>query len=178
MTIIPDYAIARYRVFYPKATRSDMREEAEAALEIEGPTASALVGRRATLRGSVSRYRLHQQRTGLFVLDGNRVVTFLRFYSLRQYDMACELWPGGLPLKGCTAKWVSTVRAREVPQVDKAERRRQKRQEEAERIKEHKEKLKAKRTRAGIKTAAEYLTRLGWSVRPPIGWLEDDGGET
>lgn len=87
------HAVEALARFYPRADGRQVMDEVERGVPVEPGTAVALVGR-ARFRFDSS-YVLHRERTGMFVLVGQRVVTFLRFYARKQHDLAVQLWPGG-----------------------------------------------------------------------------------
>jgi hypothetical protein len=98
-------AIESLCLFYPRADEEAVLEEVAQGLPIDGEIAVRLVGRQRLVEGS--RYVLHRERTGLFVLrDPDVVITFLRFYAHSQHVLACTLWPGG-DAPTCKARWNS-----------------------------------------------------------------------
>lgn len=97
-----DHAIESLSLFYPRADGPMVLGEVARGVEVEAGVAARLVGRHHLVPGSA--YVLHRERTGLFVLAGDTVVTFLRFYSLHQHELAVLLWPGG-DAPTCAARW-------------------------------------------------------------------------
>ena len=88
-----------YRIFYMDAEDEDIIQAVEDAEEIEPTIALRMVGRRNSHAEQSGKYRLHRQRTGIFVVaEDCTVITFLRFYSRIQYDLAIRLYGEGDPL--------------------------------------------------------------------------------
>lgn len=116
--IVTSHAVDALALFYPRtADEESVRDEVSRGVAVEGGTAIRLVGRQNLRPGS--NYILHRERTGLFVLAGQTVVTFLRFYALSQHELACTLWPGGDP-PTCEARWLRAVIAVPSPAPQKA----------------------------------------------------------
>lgn len=108
---VTHHATESYAIFYPQQRGVyDILREVELAVPIPAEAAPGLLGRRG-LRADVapSRYLLHRERTGLFVIaaESDVVITFLRFYSRAQHDQARALWPGGDPVT-CRATWATS----------------------------------------------------------------------
>lgn len=85
------HVLARYREFYPGSDGKDLLRAFAASEDIDEHIANRLAGRSWCVEGS-SRYRLHSERTGLFVVAGTSLVTFIRLYSDRQRQLAVKLY--------------------------------------------------------------------------------------
>lgn len=106
------HAVEAYHIFYPGASEDQVSAELSQALSVPSAIALKMVGRRGPHPRSEGSYRLHRERTGIFVLSKDEVViTFLRFYSWRQYQLACRLYPGDIPEPTCSSRWVDQARA-------------------------------------------------------------------
>lgn len=98
-----DHAVDRLGLFYPGADGKTVIDEVGRGVLLEPETAAALVGARAR---PGYRYVLHRERTGVFVLTADRiVVTFLRFSTFQQHELARRLWPGGDPVSTDLPLW-------------------------------------------------------------------------
>lgn len=106
--VITPHATMRYREFYPDAERRDIRRSIVASQDIEREIARRLAGRSRVTSGDSTVFLLHPERTGLFVTDPSSgdlvVITFLRFYSLAQHELAVHLYGEGEPVT-CVALW-------------------------------------------------------------------------
>lgn len=90
----------RYCRFYPRARYEDVLFALSLAKEVDPSIAMSLVGR--PHQAYNSRYLLHPEHTGLFVICGGTVVTFLRFCSLSQHKNANNLFgPPPSPVSAC-----------------------------------------------------------------------------
>lgn len=89
------HAIERFALHHPDASEVEVARAVESALEVAPQAALPLVGRNST-RPTNSRYRLAEDRQGLFVLElvSGRfiVVTYLRFGPW-QAQLAARIWP-------------------------------------------------------------------------------------
>lgn len=118
---VTNHAADNYCIFYPLRVRvespEDLRERVRVAVrageEINPDVAQRLCGRMGDSRNS--RYVLHAERTGLFVLVDNVVVTFLRFYSTRQHRLAVSLYGPGAPISNQAVPYYDEVMAPEPP---------------------------------------------------------------
>lgn len=89
------HVLDSYREFYPTAEEADLLTALQKGVSVAVPIALKMVGRTGLRSDHRGAYILHEERTGIFVLDDEELVTFLRFYSLQQYRLACRLYPGG-----------------------------------------------------------------------------------
>ena len=89
------HAVERFALHHPDASEPEVVEAVEQALEIAPQAALPLIGRNST-RPTNSRYRLAEDRQGLFVLEAvagrSIVVTYLRFGPW-QAQLAERIWP-------------------------------------------------------------------------------------
>jgi len=94
---VTHHAILRYREQHPDAENADLVAELERSAEIDGGVVNALCGRcRRYISGS---YYLTPDRQGIFVLDADCVVTYLRLGPSQQKFCRREYGPGeGAPL--------------------------------------------------------------------------------
>lgn len=148
------HAVEALALFYPRVTEAELLLEVTRGVRVEAGAAVKLVGRDHARKGSD--YVLHRERTGLFVLSGRTVVTFLRFYALAQHEIAVRLWGKGCE-PTCTALWnkpVEPVTREAHAQVVRAAIR---------------EKKAAGRKARGERQAAEFLRKRGWTCTPPNG---------
>lgn len=112
---ISQHAIQAYEIFYPLESRlSDdeierrVRDAVSVGSEIEPQLAMSMLGRRASRpETQPSRYVLHAERTGIFVIVKHTVVTFLRFVSLAQHNIAVSACGAGAPITGARIRWAS-----------------------------------------------------------------------
>lgn len=92
--VLTHHALDRYRIRYPDASEVETLWAVQDAIDISPDIALSLAGRSWQVgRGTTDTYRLHRDRSGIFVLDGRRVITFLRFYGHTQQDLARRLYP-------------------------------------------------------------------------------------
>ena len=94
MSIGPTHhAVESFRRFYPVSDRDALVVAFTAGDEVEPEIAMRLTGRKGEPR-SHNVYRLHVERTGLFVFDprSETIVTFLRFYGTDQRELAIRLF--------------------------------------------------------------------------------------
>lgn len=102
------HAWTRYSDHYPAATEADVLREVEAAEEINRSVGDVLRGRFSTAKHDISVYRLHRQRTGMFLVDGPVVVTYFRF-EISQHRQAVRMYGEGAPVDECVP-WAWLVR--------------------------------------------------------------------
>lgn len=97
------HAAERLALFYPDADGITVLREVALGVPIEPHTANWLASGHPA--PADHRYVLHRERTGVFVIAADNVVTtFLRFNGKQQHELACKLWPGGDP-PTCVARW-------------------------------------------------------------------------
>jgi hypothetical protein len=102
-----------YRRFYPLAEHDDLVKAIESSEPIDTNIAARLVGRRYAR--SDSAYLLHKERTGLFAIANGVVITFLRFYSYSQHQLAVTLFGAGTE-PTADAGWVHLYRELATPE--------------------------------------------------------------
>lgn len=102
------HAWTRYSDHYPAATEADVLREVEAAEEINRSVGDVLRGRFAPAKHDTTVYRLHRQRTGMFLVDGPVVVTYFRF-EISQHRQAVRMYGEGEPVDECVP-WAWLVR--------------------------------------------------------------------
>jgi len=106
------HALRRYREFYPHVEDEDGVWQAILAAEAINPhVAQRLAGRRRTLDANAGGFWLHAERTGVFVVVEQCVVTFLRFYSSAQHDLARRLYGDGETVTAEGPPYASELRA-------------------------------------------------------------------
>lgn len=92
-SLLSAHAFEQYQIFYPESSKFDAVLTFEVSDKIEHEYGRNLVGRRYRENPS-EEFFLHPERTGLFVHlpETALVVTFLRFYSFAQFQLAVKLF--------------------------------------------------------------------------------------
>lgn len=119
---ITRFAADAYAIFYPKSSQEQMALELQLAFPVERQIGRRMVGRGRDKPADSTQFFMHIERTGLFVCepdyqvgvpDALVVITFLRFVSRLQYDLARQLYPATeehpLPAPTCTSGWIKQV---------------------------------------------------------------------
>lgn len=179
---ISEHGMNAYAIFYPMADGKDLIRELDAGEAIERATGMALVGRTERDQNGDTRFLLHRERTGLFVISNGVLVTFLRFYSVEQYRTALRLWPTADP-PTCAASWNRQdpdvmARSAEAEALNAARAKERRAKKKAKRaqdpayvaMREAHALAKAKaaeRRERGIQQAAALLRRNGWTCVEP-----------
>lgn len=171
------HALAAYRIFYPSASERDVWEAMLASVDVPFSVGHRLRGKGYRRDNDSGSYLLHPERSGLFIIEGTAIVTFLRFYSATQRDLAEQLYPGGKTPTCEGAPWY--VAPPPVPTVCG---------ETLDRVAVSKG---ARKALGGLEAALEVLPRLEWGPTPiltpevcvegeiadPVGRAEHDGTE-
>lgn len=87
---IRHHCVARYRKHHPEATRREVAEAMKCAREVKPECILPILGRR--VRPTDSRYYLVEDYRGVFVREGDTLITYLRLYPMQQ-GVARRLWP-------------------------------------------------------------------------------------
>ena len=90
---ISEHVVHRYSLKYPSATFEELAEAFKVAEEIDRGVAQQLCGRNTVHPNDSGRYRLHSDRSGVFVHNETTLITFLRFYGFTQQRLAVK-WFG------------------------------------------------------------------------------------
>lgn len=117
---ITHHARLRYEEAYPQHDpREAIPYELDRSTPVEEEIAARITGRSRVHSDASSTYRLHAERTGLFVLSlaQDVLITFLRFYGRSQHDLAVELFgPGRSPTAALS--WVAGAATPTLPAGD------------------------------------------------------------
>lgn len=76
--ICTDHAVQRYNLHYPQSTKSQVIQEVAYSKEIGDDLANSLLARKQK-DDDKTIFMLQKENAGLFVIDGNVIVTYLRF---------------------------------------------------------------------------------------------------
>jgi hypothetical protein len=113
--IVPTlHATKAYAIFYPDATHKELMGALHRAFVVSMEVAITATRRKSPRNSSNSTYLMHEERSGIFVLEpdtnGLVLVTFLRFYGYDQHQYAVDLF-GPPPTFTADTRYANLVRS-------------------------------------------------------------------
>ena len=91
-----EHALDRYREFYPDSYWPEMRRALGESTKADRRTVHPIIGRAGVRDSDSGEFLVHPDRTGVFVVRNRLVLTFIRFYGVKQRETARRLWGGGI----------------------------------------------------------------------------------